>query len=167
MRGLAVDIKGDTSVAELARVFRLPGTVNTKPDRGGALCEVVFNLWGHEYDLADFAEYRALVTPIKKHVERDLPRHRPDDLPRYIRNYLDTPTPDGSGNRELNNAAYYMHANGYTQSEAEQLLVSKAMSDGYPERPAIAVIRSVFNAAPGDPSYMRPSTLAVSAIDSL
>lgn len=41
LRGISKTVGGDMHVAELARVFRLPDTINTKPDRAGALCSVV------------------------------------------------------------------------------------------------------------------------------
>lgn len=158
LRGMAIAMKADTAATDLARILRMPSTINTKPSRNGAMCEIIDLLPG-EYTLDTFAEYRQYARPIARPIQRPLPRHRPDDLPRYISDYLATPTPDGSGNRELNNAAYHMHANGYTQSEAERLLVPKAMADGYPERPAMAVVRSVFSAAPGAPSSIGKRTL--------
>jgi len=153
LRGMAVAMRADTAATDLARVLRMPSTINTKPQRNGARCEIIDLLPG-EYTLDTFAHYRDYAKPVSRPIERNLPRHRPDDLPDYLRSYLDTPTPDGSGNTELNNAAYFMHANGYTQSEAEQLLVPKAVSDRYPEKPALAVVRSVYRTAPGAPSYL-------------
>ncbi|MDA8115731.1 MAG: PriCT-2 domain-containing protein [Acidithiobacillus sp.] len=41
LKGIARASGCDPAVAELARVLRLPGTVNTKPERAGARCEVV------------------------------------------------------------------------------------------------------------------------------
>lgn len=41
LKGIAKHIGSDPSVAELARVLRLPETINTKPERQGARCQVV------------------------------------------------------------------------------------------------------------------------------
>lgn len=42
LKGLALAVGGDPHVAELARIFRLPDTINTKPGRNNSLCEVLY-----------------------------------------------------------------------------------------------------------------------------
>ena len=56
-RGLAETLKGDYLTATTA--LRLPGSVNTKPDRNNALCQV--ETWETErrYSLADFTAFMA------------------------------------------------------------------------------------------------------------
>jgi hypothetical protein len=95
LRGIAVTIKGDTSVAELARVFRLPGTVNTKPDRDGAVCRVVRNT-GIVHCLEDFDRYRQLVTTARQPVTPA--QNAPDGLPGYLKWFLTDHHPDGQRN---------------------------------------------------------------------
>lgn len=41
LKGLSKTIGADPHVAELARIFRMPETINTKPDRHHALCSVI------------------------------------------------------------------------------------------------------------------------------
>lgn len=61
LKGLAKSIKADPHVAELARVFRLPETVNTKPGRDHAICRVSkFNLMRYAYEDL-FEEYAPLI----------------------------------------------------------------------------------------------------------
>lgn len=61
LKGIAKHVGSDSSVAELARVLRLPDTVNTKPDRDHARCEVVdHNRLRYRYDDL-FVQYAPLI----------------------------------------------------------------------------------------------------------
>jgi hypothetical protein len=157
LRGLALTIKGDTSVAETARVFRLPGTINTKSERNGARCELIDLLPG-EYSLEDFTPYRALARPVAKPIDRDLPRYKPDTLPQCVEDYLNQSISEGGRNNALNAAAFVLHSNDFSQSEAEGILLSKALSDGLSEREALRTIQSAYDAPKGTPSYIDRNT---------
>ena len=145
LRGLAQSAKGDPTVAELARVFRLPGTVNTKPKRDGAICEVLDVLpW--QYTLTEFADHRALVRPIARPAPR---RFRLPDgvrfvLPGWVKRYLDGGAPEGKRNNTLFGAAVEYRANGLSQAEAERDLLPRALADGLDEREALTAIRSAW-----------------------
>lgn len=159
LRGLAVGLKSDPSVAMLNGSLRLPNTINTKKDRGGARCALLDLLPG-QFTLEDFAHYRHYAQPIARPIERDLPRYRPDTLSGYVQRYLDTPIADGNRNNELNNTALHMHSNNYDQSEAERVLLPKALADGLNERKSLRTIQSAFNAPRGTPSYIGKQTLS-------
>lgn len=67
LKGIAKHVSSDPSVAELARVLRLPGTVNTKPERAGARCEVV-DAQPIRYRYEDlFLKYAALIPQASRH----------------------------------------------------------------------------------------------------
>ena len=159
LRGMAINMKADTSATDLARILRLPNTINTKPERNGVRCTLLDLLPG-EYTLDTFAHYRHYAKPIHRPIERDLPRHRPDDLSAYVQGYLDTPTQDGQRNKDLNNTAFHMHSNNYDQSEAERVLLPKALADGLGERESLRTIQSAFNAPRGEPSYLSKRALS-------
>jgi hypothetical protein len=153
LRGLALAIRGDTSVAELARVFRLPGTTNTKPERQNAPCFVVWWLPGQcRYE--DFDDYRLLAAPAERKSDREFARHKPADLPAYVEWYLSTPHVDGTRNNALNWTAYHMHCDGFSQPEAETLLAGHALSTGLDEHEVYATITSAFKATPDTPGYV-------------
>lgn len=159
LRGMAISMKADTSATDLARILRMPNTINTKPERNGARCELLDLLPG-EYTLDTFAHYRQYAKPVHRPIERALPHHRPDDLSGYVRWYLDTPIADGQRNRALNNTAFHMHSNNYDQSEAERVLLPKALADGLGERESLRTIQSAYNAPQGTPSYLKKQTLS-------
>ena len=152
LRGLAKAVRGDTSVAELARVLRLPGTVNTKPNRNGARCEVI-DILPHTTRLEDYAMYRD-VEAKPPALDRTFAQHKPADLPQYVAWYLDNPHAPGNRNNTLNWTAYKMHSDGYEQAEAESLLLPRALADGLGEDEARRTVASAFRAEPGAPSRL-------------
>lgn len=159
LRGLAVGLKSDPGVATLTGSLRLPNTINTKKDRGGARCTLLDLLPG-QYTLDTFSHYRQYAQPVARRIERDLPRYRPATLSDYVQWYLDTPIPEGQRNKELNNLAFHMHSNNYNQSEAERVLLPKALVDGLGERKSLRTIQSAFNAPRGTPSYLSKRTVS-------
>lgn len=152
LRGLAKAVRGDLAVAELARVFRLPGTINTKPSRNGARCEVI-DILPHVTRLEDYAMYRD-VEAKPPALDRTFAQHKPADLPQYVAWYLDNPHAPGNRNNILNWTAYKMHSDGYEQAEAESLLLPRALADGLGEDEARRTVASAFRAKPGAPSRL-------------
>jgi hypothetical protein len=142
LRGLALTIHGDTSVAELARVFRLPGTVNTKADRGGAVCRVVQHSPA-SYQLGDFDHYRKLAKPIRKRPARSA-HDQPGSMPGYIKWFYRTPHPIGTRNNALNWTAFMMCEDNMSLADAEQYLLPRALEIGLDERASLATIRSPY-----------------------
>lgn len=143
LRGLALYLNADTSVAELARVLRLPGTINTKPERGGALCRFADDAAPRDvtYRLEQFPHVQA--PPAIDRPMRDTP---PDAMPGYVRWYLTTPHAEGNRNNALNWTAWQMYHDGFTLADAESLLTARAIASGLDERSVLATIRSTFKA---------------------
>lgn len=63
LRGLAVHFEGDRTT--VVHMLRLPGSINTKPARAGALCHVVDLCPDRRYRLADFAGF-AIASSIQR-----------------------------------------------------------------------------------------------------
>ena len=153
LRGLAVALHGDPSVAELSRVLRLPGTVNTKPERNGARCEIIDWLPG-ELLLEDFAGYR-IPARRKKRTPLVLPFGAQTNLPPFTRNYLEYGAPEGKRSMHLFAAAIDYRANGYTLSDAERDLGGRAQMDGLSDTEIASIIRSGWNSKHGSPNVER------------
>lgn len=68
LRGMASWLNADSTMT-VDQIIRLPGTINTKPQRQGARCEILYTTI-HEYQLEDFFPYEILVEPIQQS-----PRH--------------------------------------------------------------------------------------------
>lgn len=151
LRGLAKAVRGDTSVAELARVLRLPGTTNTKPNRNGARCEVI-DILPHVTRLEDYAMYRDELPARRPPVRVDLPDGARLNLPRWTRDYLEHGAPQGERNNRLYAAAIEYRSNGYTRSDADRDLVARALADGLDESEALRTITSAWNSQHGAPN---------------
>lgn len=153
LRGLALALKADVHVAELARVFRLPGTINTKPERNGARCEVLSFIPGQfAYD-DYFDQYTALAAPIVT-VDREFARHKPENEPGYLGWYLDQAFTTGQRNNALNWTAHKMYSDGYNESDGLALLLPKALADGLEENAVRKTIHSAFTGKRSMPSYV-------------
>lgn len=57
LRGLGKSVGGDLQVAEFARVLRVPGFVNTKPERNGARTALMLPSEKHRYQLGQLVAY--------------------------------------------------------------------------------------------------------------
>lgn len=150
LKGLALACGGDTQVAELARIMRLPGTINTKPGRGGALCEVAYFVPAHlHYDQLEM-NYAPLVPQEPPRVTRRLNASAPGDLPNWIHDYLRYGAREGERNRTLFRAACRYREKGYSQMQAESDLTGRGLSDGLGSEEVKRTIASAYttNAAP-------------------
>lgn len=146
LKGLAIALEADPKVAEFARIMRLPGFKNMKPERNGAVCEVIEgNLLQHDFmEIAN--EYAYLV---KEHlqVQRHVPVNHSDDLPKSVREYLDTPLGHGYRNDGLNKAAFTLHCKGKSESEITSILAAKAeRTDGLESWEVARTIQSACSA---------------------
>jgi len=152
LKGIALALKSDPHVAELARVFRLPGTINTKPERDGARCEIVDWLPG-QYDYSTFADYTAMgKPPARRQISVSLPDGARTALPRWCREYLEHGAAQGNRNNRLFAAAVEYRANGYSQSDAERELCARALADGLGESEALKTIESAWRSQHGSPN---------------
>lgn len=167
LKGMAVACDGDTQVSDLARVMRLPGTVNTKPERNGARCEIVDSIpWRVHYEDLEVT-YAPLIPPVQPQITRYVPSPDDKQLPRWIENYLATGAVQGERNATLNKAAWQLFNNGYTNAEVTSILTGRAMSDGLNEREINLTIASAERAKRGAPSLDRTLGHVMAADDHL
>ncbi|MBK8027016.1 MAG: hypothetical protein IPK19_37925 [Chloroflexi bacterium] len=134
-------------------MMRLPGSINTKPERGGA---VVHFLELHPERRAPYDAFAWL----ERQPERQMPmtaslpfssemdEHR---LPDRTQAYLARGAAPGSRNAELLAAACQFRDAGYSQTDAERELVPRHVADGCTEAEALATIRSAYSRPPRDP----------------
>lgn len=91
--GLIAKLDSDKSIKDPPRIMRLPGTVNRKPDRAGARCEVV-EIAGGRHDAAALAALVVVKRPTPPAAPAPPPRLTPpaaaadDDRERRCRAYL-------------------------------------------------------------------------------
>lgn len=152
---------GDAACTDYARILRLPGTVNTKPKRGGAYCEIIETAPGGSWNngtVSDLAarligafgqtlaqprqrvnwNTRAPLVPdpddLAHRTNETPPRHADDDdLPGPLRWFYDNPPPEGERNRSLHWTACRLFDLGYTRSEIDNWLVAGATQIGLSE----------------------------------
>lgn len=130
LKGIALATKGDTKVAELARVMRLPNTVNTKPERNRAACEITaINpvRYGYGEIEAVYAPY-APVPPLP--VKRTLPVNADKELPRWITDYLASGAAQGERNKTLFVMACRLFDMGKSRGDVDSLLTPRGLADG-------------------------------------
>lgn len=157
LKGMAIACGSDTKVADLARIMRLPGTINTKPGRG-TICEVVDYLPCY-YDYTDLElTYAPLATPKQPIVKRAIPQYASKGMPRWMDAYLSTGAMQGGRNQTAYAAMRWLLDNGYGSLDAENLVTARALSDGLTQEEISTLIRSALNAprnAPELPTHMK------------
>jgi hypothetical protein len=150
LKGMAIACGSDTKVADLARIMRLPGTINTKPGRG-AMCEVIDYLPCY-YDYMDLElRYAPLAAPKIPVVQRAIPQYASKGMPRWMDTYLSTGTTEGGRNQAAYAAMRWLLDNGYSSMEAENLVTARALSDGLPQDEISTLIRSALAAPRNTP----------------
>jgi hypothetical protein len=154
LHGLFQTLGGDPGyVRSVASVMRLPGSINTKPERGGVVASILELHPDRRFPLSDFAW-------LKSH-PHDEPRptmpvttqngNGNHPLPQRTEAYLLSGAANGSRNRELFAAACQIRDAGYSQSEAEAQLVTRYVADGCNETEALATIQSAYSRPPREP----------------
>lgn len=146
--GIASAFGGDTQARDMARNMRLPGTVNTKPKRNGAVSEVVVDNTGWIY------KYEQMQDVFQRFAPRDLPlptrslptEAREKTLPTWVLAYLQTGAREHERNKTLFCAARTYADYGISQLTAETELGHRARSDGLSEHEVKATIRSAYRA---------------------
>ena len=154
LRGLFSALGGDPQyVKSVASVMRLPGSVNTKPERGGVVVTLVELHPDRRYPLSDFAwlESQPQVERIGSLNVVTLNGNGHHPLPKRTEDYLASGATEGSRNTELFAAACQLRDAGHSQSDAEAQLVPRYVADGCSEREALATIRSAYSRPPRDP----------------
>jgi hypothetical protein len=79
IKGMAIWLKADPTMSS-DQIMRLPGTINNKPQRGDAPCEIL-RYTSHEYHLDDFFGYELLTQAIRPTPRQIIPRRRGQENP--------------------------------------------------------------------------------------
>lgn len=159
LKGIARSLRSDEQVANLAFMLRLPGTMNTKPERKGAQCYVTDDCDGMlpQYH---YRELEALFAPLgrdmeRPRVKRELPLSQERRVPEKVQVYIATGAAEGERNRTLFVNACRLYASGFSDSEVESLLSARAATDGLSNREIYVTLRSAQRKA-GGPSTPLP-----------
>ncbi len=154
LRGLFSALGGDPQyVKSVASVMRLPNSVNTKPERSGAIVTLLELHPDRRYPLSDFAwlESQPQVEQIGSLNVITLNGNGQHPLPKRTENYLVSGATEGSRNTELFEAACQLRDAGHAQSNAEAQLIPRYVADGSSEKEALATIRSAYSRPARDP----------------
>ncbi len=157
--------------------MRLPGLVNTKPERGGACVSIIEFEPERRYPLSAFEWLAVTPEPPKIGIgfsPTNTEGHAP--LPQATLAYLSQGAPQGTRNKALFDAACQLRDAGFSQTEAEAQLVARYVADGSGEtgreREATATIASAYTQSPRDPlplprQAVTPPTTAREQLDTL
>jgi hypothetical protein len=154
LRGLFAALGGDDHyVKSTASVMRLPDSINTKPERGGVVVNLVESHPERRYALEQFAWLESQPQPekIADLDVRTFTGNGKHPLPPRTEAYLVSGATEGNRNAELFSAACQLRDAGYTQSEAEQELVPRHVASGSTEWEAIATIASAYSRSARNP----------------
>lgn len=159
LHGLFAVVGGDTDYARsVASLMRVPGSANTKPERGGVVAVITEFHPDRRYPLAAF-EWLA-VKPGGANGKSDSvpPGNGHAPLPQITLDYLASGAANGNRNRALFDAACQFRDAGYSQGEAETQLIPRHVADGNGsenpagrEREARATITSAYRQSARDP----------------
>jgi hypothetical protein len=154
LHGLFNALGGDPGyVKSVASVMRLPGSVNTKAERGGVVATILELHPDRRYSLSAFAwlESQPQIERLGslKVITLNGNGHHP--LPTRTEDYLAAGATEGSRNTELFQAACQLRDAGHSQSDAETQLVPRYIADGCREQEAIKTIRSAYSRPPREP----------------
>lgn len=145
LKGIAKHVGSDPHVAELARVLRLPDTVNTKPGRNGARCEVV-EVSATRYPYADlFMQFAPLVAP-RQRIDRYIPAEASEGLPKWVAGYLETGAPNGERNHRLYAVARAYNDAGLPMGQCVNEAGGRARADGLDDEEITRTIESAYAA---------------------
>lgn len=149
LKGMAVACGGDTKVAELARVLRMPGTVNTKPDRGGVVAHVVedFGYPDARFHFRDFQRRFAHLGGARElRIDRPIPIEASQGLPKWVHQYLENGAPVGDRNNRLYAVAREYKSNGVDMSQCLCEAGARARADGLHDEEIERTVHSAYEA---------------------
>ena len=152
LRGLSMAVGADDAyVKSAASLMRLPNSINTKPERNGAVVSIVEFSPERTYGWEDFAWLEAAPEASIRSQFAPLNENGTHPLPRRTGDYIANGAGKGSRNVELFAAACQMRDAGYSQADAERELIPRHVANGSNEREALATIRSAFSKSPREP----------------
>lgn len=164
LKGMAIACGGDTAVADLARVMRLPGFINTKPGRG-QMCEIYDFIPGYYnyYDLEN--AFAPLAAPPPPKVQRYIPSTAYERVPHWVEQYLNSGRSEGQRNKTLFQAACDCFNNGMSMGETDSLLRGRAAADGLGENEITTTINSAWGHPRGEAKLPRHMATRMAAAD--
>lgn len=120
MKGLASALGGDSSVADVARIMRLPGFLNTKDPANPVPCEIVSLAADRRFTLEQFAAYKLeTAAPAVQGTRPDRPV-----LPRRALDFLAQGATAGDRNDTAFYTACQLRDAGYSQAEALDMVLA-------------------------------------------
>jgi hypothetical protein len=165
LKGMAIALGSDTTVADLARVMRLPGTTNTKPGRENRLCEVMDFIPGY-YHYMDFElNYSPLAKPAISTTYRQIKIEGRAPLRRWVETYLDYGEAEGNRNTRAYAAARWLLDNGYSLGEVQTMVGNRALSDGLPQDEVDTILSSAERSERKAPDISHTMQTRMSAAD--
>lgn len=156
LKGMAIACGGDTKVADFARIMRLPGTVNTKPNRGQTCMVHDFIPCRYHYNELEIG-YAPLAAPAIPQVSRELPIEASAGMPPWVEKYLNSGAVQGERNNTAYAAARALLDNGFSSADTERYITSRAIADGLTDQEIATLLNSAHNAtrsAPNLPTHM-------------
>jgi hypothetical protein len=166
LRGLFAALGGDPGyVKSVASVMRLPDSINTKPERGGAAVRIVESHPDRRYPLTAFPREAVDLPfePSERILKLPSLEYGPAPLPARTEQYLLSGATGGKRNAELFAAACQIRDSGQTQADVEHALIPRYVADGGSaenraarEKEARATIQSAFSRPPRDPIPTSP-----------
>jgi hypothetical protein len=146
LAGLAKVLDGDGAVADVARIMRLPGFANMKPDRDGYIAKIEYEE-GELYDITQFWGYIAIANPPRPQFKQPARVRRDGERPRMTNlaeRFLSDGAPEGQRHRTLIHAAFQMKEKGFGFQECWEEAGQAALACGLPEQEASKAIRWVY-----------------------
>ncbi|MCU0465676.1 MAG: DUF927 domain-containing protein [Anaerolineae bacterium] len=168
LRGLSEALGGDNQyVKSVASVMRVPGSLNTKPERNDATVTVLQLEADRRYTLDQFAWLESKPPKVERVGELEVVTlNGQHPLPARTETYLTSGASEGSRNHELFAAACQLRDAGYSESEAAGQLVPRHVASGSSEREAAATIKSAYSRPPREP-LVAPKEHAQQAVGQL
>lgn len=164
LKGMAIACGSDTKVADLARIMRLPGTINTKPGRG-AMCEAFDHLPCY-YDYNELElRYAPLAAPKIPVVQRSIPITASTGMARWVEEYLNTGARQGERNNRAFAAMRWLLDNGYSSSQAESMIAQRAAADGLSDDEIRTLVNSAHHAPRGGVELPRHMAIRMGVAD--
>ncbi len=166
IKGMNIACGGDTKVADLARIMRLPGTVNTKPGRGN-VCEIYDHIPAYYHYNELEVQYAPLAAPAQLPIRRAIPVAASVGMPRWVEEYLNTGAPKGERNSRAYAAARALLDNGFSGVEVERMVWSRASADGLDDHEIATLLRSAEMAPRNAPNIDRTIHTGIATDDHL
>lgn len=163
LRGLAHHLDGDPTVADVARIMRLPGFLNVKDPENPVPCKLLDIHVDRRFDLAAFSDLKGLApsqAPVTTTETPDRPR-----LPAWTLDFLARGTIQGERNNVAFATACQLRDAGYSETEALAMVLEGAArcAPQLLQREVEASVKSAFSRPPREPLSSQDAHTATTA----